>query len=143
MKKKKSGQTIHSCSMQVPYAGLWAVIYSVITRVLIARFSDSVFKLNLTNFRARGCKLAHAVRRLVHKRANPRLRTAQILSSLWSIVWMDKFTQKLCQNARLGKYPSRHSRLNVQYQCILLKWQHFLNINQKEQQQRNHSLLLI
>ncbi len=65
------------------------------------------------------------------KRANPRLRMrANIKLSLKYCVWMDKFTQKLCQNGHLGKYPSRHSRLSVQYQCILLKWQHFLNINQ-------------
>ncbi len=75
----------------------------------------SVFKLNsckrcqFKHLRARGCELACTVRRFVHAlirsaktRASER---AQILSSLWSIVWMDKFTQKLCQNARLGKYP--------------------------------------
>ncbi len=87
----------------------------------------SVFKLNscklcqFKHLRARGCELTRAVRRFVRAlircaqtRASER---TQILSSLWSIVWMDKFTQKLCQNTRLGKYPSRHSRLNVQYQC--------------------------
>ncbi len=159
--EKKSGQTIHSCSMRVPYAGLWAVIYSVITRVLIAHAHRwdlnstcwYLFKLNscklcqFKHLRARGRELTHAVRRFVRalirstqtrlrtrahqKRANPRLGTrANMKLSLKYRVWMDKFTQKLCQNARLGKYPSRHSRLNVQYQCILLKWQHFLNINQ-------------
>ncbi len=146
--EKKSGQTIHSCSMRVPYAGLWAVIYSVITRVLIARAQVrpeqhtliSVFKLNscklcqFKHLRARGRELTRAVRRFVRALIrSAQTRTSecmQILSSLWSIVWMDKFTQKFCQNARLGKYSSRHSRLKVQYQCILLKWQHFLNINQ-------------
>ncbi len=75
----------------------------------------SVFKLNscklcqFEHLRARGHELACTVRRFVRAlircaqtRASER---AQILSSLWSIVWMDKFTQKLCQNARLGKYP--------------------------------------
>ncbi len=68
---------------------------------------------------------------------NPRLRTrANIKLSLKYCVWMDKFTQKLCQNARLGKYPIADIAgwtysISALDQCILLKWQHFLNINQK------------
>ncbi len=119
-KKKKCGQTIPSCSMRVPYAGLWAVIYSVITRVLIAHAQVrpeqhtliSVFKLNscklcqFKHLRARGCEVTRAVRRCVRmliRSAQTRAsECAQIWSSLWCIVWMDKFTQKFCQNARLG-----------------------------------------
>ncbi len=48
---------------------------------------------------------------------------------------MDKFTQKLCQNARIGKYLIADIAgwtycISALDQCILLKWQHFLNINQ-------------
>ncbi len=98
-KKKKSGQTILSCSMRVPYAGLWAVIYSVITRVLIARAQVrpeqhtliSVFKLNscklfqFKHLRARGCELARAVRRCVRaliRSAQTRASELVLLSSM-------------------------------------------------------------
>ncbi len=124
--------------MRVPYAGLWAVIYSVITRVLIARAQVrpeqhtliSVFKLN-------SCKLfqfKHLRARLIIMHANPRSERAQILSSLWSIVWMDKFTQKLSK-CRLDKYPIADIAgwtysISALDRCTLLKWQRFLNINQ-------------
>ncbi len=124
-KKKKRGQTIHSCSMRVPYAGLWAVIYSVITRVLIARAQVrpeqhtliSVFKLNscklcqFKHLRARGCSLARAVRSIIRiiyiirSVQTSASEHAQILSSLWSIVFEWTNSHKNCQNARLGKYP--------------------------------------
>ncbi len=98
----------------------------------------SVFKLNsckLCQFkhksqRTRACARSEKICACTHqKHANPRLRT-RALSSLWSIVWMDKFTQKLSKCLSWQVSYSRHSWLNVQYQCILLKWQHFLNINQ-------------
>ncbi len=121
-KGKKSGQTIHSCSTRVSYTGIWAVIYSVIIRVLIARahvrpeqhMFISVFKLNpcklcqFKHLRARGCELAHAVRRFVRAL----IRSAQtctsecthILSSLWSFVFEWTHSHKNIQNVRLGKY---------------------------------------
>ncbi len=87
----------------------------------------SVFKLNSCKFcqfksqrmwaREKICACAHS-------------KPANIKLSLKDCVWMDKFTQKLYKKARLGKCHSRQSHLNKQYQFILLKWQHFLNINQ-------------
>ncbi len=77
----------------------------------------SVFKLNscklcqFKHLRARGCSLARAVRsiiriiyiiRSVQTRASEH---AQILSSLWSIVFEWTNSHKNCHNARLGKYP--------------------------------------
>ncbi len=120
----------------------------------------SVFKLNscklcqFKHLRARGRELPRAVRRfvraLIRSAQNPRLRKrANIKLSLKYCVWMDKFTQTLCQNARLGKYPIADIAgwtysISALDQCILLKWQHFLNITViKQHQQRNHSLLLI
>ncbi len=109
--KKKSGQTIHSCSMRVPYAGLWAVIYSVITRVLIVRAHrwdlNSTrwyrFKLNSRKL----CQFKHKSQSLRAQWEDLYVRSldARIKLSLKYCVWMDKFTQKWCQNARLGKYP--------------------------------------
>ncbi len=63
----------------------------------------SVFKLNSLSFaslniRARGRELARTVRKTAPQNARIKL-------SLKYCVWMDKFTQKFCQNARLGKYP--------------------------------------
>ncbi len=135
-KGKKIGQTIHSCSTRVSYTGIWAVIYSVITRVLIARahvrpeqhMFISVFKLNscklcqFKHLRARGCELAHAVRRLVRaliRRAQTcTLECTHILSALWSFVFEWTHSDKNSQNANTWKVSySRHSRLNVQYQC--------------------------
>ncbi len=129
-------------------------IYSVITRVLIARAQVrpeqhtliSVFKLNscklcqFKHLRARGRELTRAMRRfvraLIRSAQTPCLRT-RALSSRWSIVfeWTNSH-KKLCQNARLGKYPIADIagwtyRISALDQCILLKWQHFLNINQK------------
>ncbi len=82
----------------------------------------SVFKLNscklcqFKHLRARGCELARAVRRFVRA---PRLRTRANINSLEVLFeWTNIHTKYVrCQNARLGKYPSRHSRLNVLYQC--------------------------
>ncbi len=105
----------------------------------------SVFKLNscklcqFKHLRARGRELTHTVRRFVRaliRSANPRLRTrANMKLSLMYCVWMDKFTQKFWQNACLGKYPIADIAgwvysISALDQCILLKWQHFLNINQ-------------
>ncbi len=106
----------------------------------------SVFKLNSCKL----CQFKHKSQRMLararsekicacayQKCANPRLRTrAKIKLSLKYCVWMDKFTQKICQNARLGKYPIADIAgwtysISALDQCILLKWQHFLNINQK------------
>ncbi len=100
----------------------------------------SVFKLNLCKIcpfkylRARGCSLARArsekICACAHpKRANPRLRW----SSLWSIVFKWTNSHKNGRNARLAKYPiaGRTYRISALDQCILLKWQHFLNINQR------------
>ncbi len=75
----------------------------------------SVFKLNscklcqFKHLRARGCVFARAVRRFVRALVrSAQTRTserAQILSSLWSIVFEWTNLHKNCQNARLGKYP--------------------------------------
>ncbi len=112
--RKKSGQTIHAVLFNASVC--WNIsIYSIITRVLMAR--EHRWDLNSTcwylclnytpvsvcqfkHLRARGRSLAPAVIcACTHqKRANIKL-------SLKYCVWMEKFTQKLCQNARLGKYP--------------------------------------
>ncbi len=56
---------------------------------------------------------ARAVRRFVHAL----IRThANIELSLKYCVRMDKFTQKLCQNAHLGKYPIADIAMDVLYQ---------------------------
>ncbi len=143
-KKRKSGQTIHSfnassvcwimsCHLFRHHPGADSAHAQVRPEqhTLI-----SVFKLN-------SCKLCQFKHKSQSSRAQwgdlcvrsldarkPAPQNERIKVSLKYCVWMDKFTQKLCQNARLGKYPSRHSRLNVLDQCILLKWQHFLNINE-------------
>ncbi len=71
----------------------------------------SVFKLNscklcqFIHLRARGRELTRAVRRFVCVLIRSLRTRANIKLSLKYRVWMDKFTQKLCQNARLGKYP--------------------------------------
>ncbi len=150
MKKKKKTWTNYSLLFNAS-AVCWNMsIYSVITQVLIARahrwdrnstrwylclkaLPVWTFKSQRMRARTRSekiCECAHP------KRANPRLRTrANIKLSLKYCVWMDKFTQKLCQNARLGKYPIADIAgwtycISALDQCILLKWQHFLNINQ-------------
>ncbi len=129
--------------------------YSIITRVLIAVRPEqhtliSVFKLNsckLCQFkhksqRMRACTRSEKICACAHqKRANPRLRTrANIKLSLKYCVFRN------CQNARLGKYPIADIAgwtysISALDQCILLKWQHFLNINQKAT--TKNSLLLI
>ncbi len=99
----------------------------------------SVFKLNLCKIcpfkylRARGCSLARAVKRFV-----PALiRSAQTRASdeaLSEVLCLNgQIHTKNGRNARLGKYPiaGRTYRIRALDQCILLKWQHFLNINQR------------
>ncbi len=96
----------------------------------------SVFKLNscmlfqFKHLRAREHELARPMRRFVWALIRSAQTHPNIKLSLKYCVWMDKFTQKLSKCPSWQVSYSRHSRLNVQYQCILLKWQHFLNINQ-------------
>ncbi len=105
----------------------------------------SVFKLNscklcqFKHLRARGCELTCAVRRFVRAlircvqtRASER---AQILSSLWSNVF--EWTNSHKNYAKMPVLVSILADIagwmyciSALDQCILLKWQHFQNINQ-------------
>ncbi len=118
--REKSGQTIHSCSMRVQYAGIWAFIPSspgadgAWEQVRPEQHTlISVFKLNsckclpVLTFKsqrtqARAQWFVRALIRSVLTRASER---TQILSSVWSIVFEWKNSHRNCQTARLDKYP--------------------------------------
>ncbi len=105
----------------------------------------SVFKLNscklcqLKHLRARGRELARAVRRFVRaliRSAQTRTsERAQIWSSLWSIVfeWTNSHKNSVKMPilvSILADIAGWMYWISALDQCILLKWQHFLNINQ-------------
>ncbi len=131
-------------------------IYSVITRVLMVRAHrwdlnrtrwDLCLPVNVYQFkhlRARWCLLACTVIcACTHqKRAYPRLRTQANIKLSLKYCLNGKNLLKNSQNAQLGKYPITDSLLNVQYQCILLKWQHFLNIQQTTTTKKSLTLLI-
>ncbi len=105
----------------------------------------SVFKLNscklcqFKHLRARGRELTRAVRRfvcvLIRSAQTRASELTQILSSIWSIVfeWTNShknYAKMPVLVSILADIAGWTYSISALDQCILLKWQHFLNINQ-------------
>lgn len=102
-------------------------IFRIVLKIIFgSKWPEGRMKVKPFQFnhsRARRRELTHAVERskcaLIRSTQTCISGHMQILSYVWSLVLKWKNSHKNCQIARLVKYPSKHSRLNVQYQCIV------------------------